>query len=484
MSTDNTKYVFDTSKINSVANRVTTNDNLEDYHTLFSYDSLQNLICNNIHSISSTNAKMSCFHSSNYTNKLTKIDKNTEQQVSSSTKKKNKDSKKTEYKRNFFKNIDNQEIVDYDFDGNTILVIQNSLRLINFLSYFKRPCEPTIYMFIESNNGLNSDTSHNSDTSYNSIVGSVVFVASCASAYPIIFAKFPIIEPCVKAVYVDSCYYFPLRSVINFIQKTDRTHARYVLALKQNSKNITNKQSVILEFKSIISNSTSTCQNVIPVQKEVALQEVFFNKINTNALFAEDTNANLNYLNMINNMEVLMLINNSDDLSTFAKSVIENSNQKLIISKKTITLTQQNSVDCNEQVIAEKDKSLIWKLFTDDSENDSESYNDQEIGFSVKQSTDESDNIVVTNSTVKTLNMIKYASLFKNYEKIINNNDNVYYALCNWRKYEKCNSYMFVKIISSETLKSQVSSSLTNVSFGDLFSNIEIIFELYLCHEM
>ena len=69
------------------------------------------------------------------------------------------------------------------------------------------------------------------------------------------------------------------------------------------------------------------------------------------------------------------------------------------------------------------------------------------------------------------------------YEKIINSNDNVYYALCDWKHYETTNSYMFVKIISSESIKQQT-TKLTNISFGDLFSNVEIIFELYLCHEM
>ena len=450
------EYTFDMSKINSVATRVSTSDNLQDYHTLFSFKSLEHLICNGTNDCSIT------FHKSNYSNKLTKIDKNIEQQQST-PKKTTKEHKKGETKRNFYKNVDNNDVVNYDFDGNTILVIQNSLRLINFLSYFKRPCEPTIYMFIETNNSL-TQTSNTVDR------GSIVFVASCASAYPIIIAKFPIMDPCIKAVYVDSCYYFPLRSVINFIQKADRTHARYVLALKQNTSNTTNKQSVVLEFKSIVSNSVSTCQNVIPVQKDVALKEVFFNKINTNALFAEDTNLNMNYMSMINNMEVLMLVNNSDDLTTNMKRVIDNSNQKLIITNNTITLTQYNSIDCNEQIIAEKDKSLIWNLQQESS--DSDDY-DQEINNSDK-------NVTVT---TKTLNMIKYASLFKNYEKIINSNDNVYYALCDWKHYETTNSYMFVKIISSESIKQQT-TKLTNISFGDLFSNVEIIFELYLCHEM
>lgn len=438
------------SKINSVATRISTTDNLQDYHTLFSFKSLEHLICNG------TNDCSISFSKSNYSNKLTKIDKNVEQQQLTS-KKTTKEHKKGETKRNFYKNVDNTDVVNYDFDGNTILVIQNSLRLINFLSYFKRPCEPTIYMFIETNNSL-TQTSNTVDR------GSIVFVASCASAYPIIIAKFPITDPCIKAVYVDSCYYFPLRSVINFIQKADRTHARYVLALKQNTNNTTNKQSVVLEFKSIVSNSVSTCQNVIPVQKDVALKEVFFNKINTNALFAEDTNLNMNYMSMINNMEVLMLVNNSDDLTTNMKRVIDNSNQKLIITNDTITLTQHNSIDCNEQIIAEREKSLIWNLQQESS--DSDDY-DQEVNT----------------TTTKTLNMIKYASLFKNYEKIINSNDNVYYALCDWKHYETTNSYMFVKIISSESIKQQT-TKLTNISFGDLFSNVEIIFELYLCHEL
>jgi hypothetical protein len=163
-------------------------------------------------------------------------------------------------------------------------------------------------------------------------------------------------------------------------------------------------------------------------------------------------------------MEVLMLVNNSDDLTTNMKRVIDNSNQKLIITNNTITLTQHNSIDCNEQIIAEKDKSLIWNLQQESS--DSDDYEQE-----------------VSTTTTKTLNMIKYASLFKNYEKIINSNDNVYYALCDWKHYETTNSYMFVKIISSESIKHQT-TKLTDISFGDLFSNVEIIFELYLCHEM
>ena len=468
---------------NKVATKILCTDKLCDYYTLFNLNSLRDSI------VSSTPVKgfnpTEIIESSNVTNIPSKIPNNGRQlkdatevkEIKPKKQKKTKTWKSTETTKStkstcdvgkkLYSNMNFEtKLSEYRFDGNTIFVIQNSHRLINFFSYFKRPCEPTIYMYIEtlshsipSKSWSTSDQSTTSKHESTLATGNVVFVATCASAFPVIIAKFPIRAPNVKAVSIGSCYEFPLKNITSYIQKTDRTNGFYVMALKQEQNN-----GIVLEYVSMINESTSKCNSVIEVNKSAALHSVFFQKINSIDLFNEDINKEIDYNQQINSMEVLMLVNGTEEITTGSKRIIENSTQHMIISNDSIKLTQKGKTDELEQILAFKKNSLIWKL---DVPKDS--------------------NI--------TMNMIKYTNLFKNYDKITQSNDSIYYAICKWREYKKTDTYMLLKIISAEAINtkptvrnmgghSQVTSKdkNTKILFGDLFNNVEIVFEMYLAH--
>lgn len=505
---------------NKVANKVVCTDKLCDYHTLFTMNALRDAITTDTNTLDQEGLLLSKLTTpqdsiiANYsTNNPSKITLNEAQRdgvigsarnkpLSSTTKttqvsktvpkaikaKVDVSSTKTRstcaINKKLYSGIDiNTKLNEYKFDGNTIFVIQNSLRLINFFSYFKKPCEPTIYMYIETSGNHNRMTQFRSEArnenedgypysvsqkSQNEAAlanGNIVFVASCASAFPAIIAKFPIRAPNIKAISTGNCYEFPLKNITSYIQKTDRTNGYYVMTLKHEDSNL------VLEYVSLISDSTSKCNTVYSVNKTAALHSVFFDKINSDDLFNEDASKDIDYNQQINSMEVLMLVNGTEEINTGTKRIIENSNQQMIISNEDIKLTQRGKVDIIEQLIAFKKNAIIWKLD-----------NEFKDKFTLTNETD--------NTQTVTLNMTKYTNLFKNYDKITQPNDSIYYALCKWRSYKNTDTYMFMKIISAgaintkSTVRNMGGLTITKddnskILFGDLFSGIELVFEMY-----
>lgn len=319
-------------------------------------------------------------------------------------------------------------VVDFKMDDNIIFIIHNSAKLNNFLSYFKRPCDPSIYMFVEGTEN-------------------VVFIASSASSYPIIIAKFPISPPNIIATQNENCYEFPLKTISSFIQKSDRANAHYSLILRQAN------DGVVLEYKSLSTNTTNKTNNIIPSNKLHTLQEIFFNKIRNNGVFEEDIGLEIDYNFQLKQMRLLMLTNvplKDQQLNTINKRIIDNSKQSLKIVNNEVILTQETAKNITTANICKKNECLIWEGL----ENNTE------------------------------YNMIKYTSLFRNYDKIIQSNDNIYYALCSWRELEKHVSLMFIKIITPIQITKEMLHKKKNVIFNDLFSNDEIIFECYLVHSI
>lgn len=311
---------------------------------------------------------------------------------------------------------------DYNDKPNVICAIQNYPKFLNFLVYIRRPCSPNVYMYIESESNI-------------------VFVVGSIGSYPILMVKFPINQPYIYAKANEMCFDFPLKTIASFIDKIDKTTFQFEMVLKHEG------DKKILEYKSINLNKIQITENLTSVNKSVMLNEMFFNKIQNNSLFENDIGLNIDYEQELNSMPVYIL-GESRTYININKKMVESTQQKLIITDDTMSIYQKINVDQAYQTLIDRYSKTSFVYWNDTFEP-------------------------------KELNMIKFNSIFKSYDKLINNNDYLYFALCGWRDYPNTKTYLLLKIITSNAVNKD-----DIMAFGDLFGDVDKIMEIYLCHTM
>jgi len=311
---------------------------------------------------------------------------------------------------------------NYANSPDVICSIQNYPKLLNFLIYIRRPSIPNVFMYFEGESNL-------------------VFVVSSITAYPIVIVKFPIVYPYIYVKTNEMCFDMPLKTLNQFIDRIDKITYQFELTLKyENDKKI-------LEYKSSNLNKIQTTENLTCVNKSAMLNEIFFNKIQNNDLFESDIGLDINYEDELNSMPIY-IIGESKMNANINKQLSESMVQKLIVTDDSVSLFQRINLNEQTQTIINRYSKTNY-VYWDSS-------------FEAKE-----------------LNMIKYNSIFKSYDKLINNNDYVYFLICGWREYLQTKTYLFIKIITNADINKE------NIgSFGDLFMGVDKIMEIYLCHTM
>lgn len=327
---------------------------------------------------------------------------------------------KTVKQRKKIKKQNETTYTNYSNSPNVICSIQNYPKLLNFLIYIRRPSIPNVFMYIEGESNL-------------------VFVVSSITAYPIVIVKFPIIYPYIYVKPNEMCFDFPLKTLNQFIDRIDKITYQFELTLKyENDKKI-------LEYKSFNLNKTQITENLTCVNKSVMLNEIFFNKIQNNDLFESDIGLDINYEDELNSMPIY-IIGESKINGNINKQLSESVIQKLIINEDSVSMFQQINLNQYFQTLINRYSKTNYVYWD-------------------------------PNFEPKELNMIKYNSIFKSYDKLINNNDYVYFLICGWREYLQTKTYLFIKIITNADINKE------NIgSFGDLFIGVDKIMEIYLCH--
>jgi hypothetical protein len=316
----------------------------------------------------------------------------------------------------------NMTFSNYNNQANIICAIQNYPKFLNFLIYIRRPCSPNVYMYVESESN-------------------VVFIVGSISGYPILVVKFPINQPYIYAKANEMCFDFPLKTISSFIDKIDKSTYQFELILKHDN------DKKVLEYKSTNLNKTQITENLTSVNKSVMLNEIFFNKIQNNALFESDIGLNIDYEQELNSMPIYILAESRSYIN-INKRMMETVQQKLIITDDSVGIFQKINVDQSYQKLIDRYSKTSYVYWNDNFES-------------------------------KELNMIKYNSIFKSYDKLINNNDYLYFLVCGWREYANTKTYLFVKVITNGTINKD-----NIMTFGDLFGDVDKIIEIYLCHTM
>lgn len=316
----------------------------------------------------------------------------------------------------------NLSFSDYNDQPNIICAIQNYPKFLNFLIYIRRPCSPNVYMYIESESN-------------------VVFVVGSINCYPLLIVKFPINQPYIYAKANEMCFDFPLKTIGSFIDKIDKSSFQFELVLKHDN------DKKIIEYKSTNLNKVQVTENLTSVNKSVMLNEMFFNKIQNNALFESDIGLNIDYEQELNSMPVYILAESRSYIN-INKRMLESIQQKLIVTDDSVSIYQKVNVDKSTQKLIDRYSKSSFVYWND--------------AFEPKE-----------------LNMIKFNSIFKSYDKLINNNDYLYFVLCGWREYANTKTYLFIKVITNGILNKD-----NIMTFGDLFGDVDKIIEIYLCHTM
>ena len=324
--------------------------------------------------------------------------------------------------RNKIKKSSELSFNNYADKPNIICSIQNYPKLLNFLIYIRRPCVPNVYMYIESESNL-------------------VFVVSSISAYPIVIVKFPIIRPYIYAKPNEMCFDFPLKTLSSFIDRIDKTTYQFELILKYED----NKK--ILEYRSSNLNKVQSTENLTTVNKSVMLNEIFFGKIENNDLFESDIGLTIDYEEELNSMPIYILGESKASIN-MNKQLTESMSQKLIITENDVSIYQRINLNESTQKILDRysrNNYVYWD----------------------------------SNFEPKELGMIRYNSIFKSYDKLVNNNDYVYFAITGWREYLQTKTYLLLKIITHADVNREHIGT-----FGNLFVGAEKIVVIYLCYTL
>ena len=333
------------------------------------------------------------------------------------------------------KNVD-KSFETFSNQNDVLLAIQNNDKFLKLISYIRKPNAPSMFMYIENETDI-------------------VFIINSATNYPITIVKFPIKAP---HFYINEsinyiCIEFPYRTINEYISKQDKTNFVYSLILKKNTN-----EKMVIEYKGNEQIVYSTA-NIFSINKQNALTEIFTGKLLSNDLFIDDVNKSINFVDDLNKMSVLLLVE-SKDLSSFIKfDKLGQARQELVITENLIKLntsllSQQNAIviaDANTMTLV-TNPILYW--------------NKEQL------------------EPMK-LNFIQYASLFKSAEKLSVNNC-VYYGICKWREYPKTKTFWFVKIIISKSIKKNmgVFDSCDEITFGSIFNNHETIIDYALCYSV
>lgn len=323
-------------------------------------------------------------------------------------------------KKNKEKKSKTSSFSNYNNSPNVICAIQNYAKFMNFIIYIRRPCIPNIFMYIESETSL-------------------VFVISSNNSYPIVMVKFPIIQPYIYAKANEMCFDFPLKTISQFIDRLDKTSFQYEMVLKYDDN------KMVLEYKSNNTHKIQTTENLTTVNKSVMLNEIFFGKIQNNDLFESDIGLSIDYEDEINSMPVY-IIGESRVGINMNKQLSESMIQKLIVTETDVSVYQKVNLNQSTQKLIDRNSKTSYVYWDDTFEP-------------------------------KELNIVKFNSIFKSYDKLINNNDYVYFLICGWREYLQTKTYLFLKVITNVNITND------NIgTFGDLFVGADKLIEFYLCH--
>lgn len=322
----------------------------------------------------------------------------------------------------------------YEDQSNVLIAIQNDPKLLNFLKYIRKPTEPSVFMYIEGEQNL-------------------VFVVNSAMAFPVVIMKFPIEYPCIYAKSNDLCFNFPLKTINEFMTKKDKSTYQYSLILKSEDAKL------MFEYRSINDNEVHTTENFTQIDKQIMLDTVFFGKIQNNPLFESDIGDKIHYVDMFDSMAVLMVAESKDFSQTDKFKYLDRAQQQLIIEENDISIDIRINKISN--VIKLVDRNNI------------------------------SNNLLYWDSKLlpMTMNMIKYDSMFKSGEKLVDKTDFVYNVICEWKQYPGCMTYMFIKIITNIRVKDILSGILNNTmgslpTFNEIFNSGPRLIEMYLAHSV
>ena len=315
---------------------------------------------------------------------------------------------------------------------NVLIAIQNNPKILKFLTLVRKPAQPTIFMYVEDETNL-------------------VFVINSSISFPIVIAKFQIDEQYIYAKNTELCFVVPIQIINKFINRKDKATNQYYMIIKNEDSKL------VLEYKSINCDEVKKTYGLTNVDKNNMLNTIFFNKIQTIDLFKEDIGVNVDYTELINSMNILLLYETkeSSQINKLAINTNLNIEQRLEITSDEVRVSvKSNSINQISCLINKFSKSKIGNELI---------YWDDKL-------------------TKMSLRFIPFGNIFRSSEKLINQNDYIYYALCEWKYYKesKCQSYVLVKIITDVNINA--SNNLQSTIYKEVFNNCQTMAELYLAY--
>lgn len=312
-------------------------------------------------------------------------------------------------------------------DDKIKLIIQHNSEFLNFLMLVKK-IKPFTTFHVENNSQL-------------------VFTLCSSEYFPIIFAKFNILSPSIQTNGIDDIWFnFPIGLVTNCIEKIDKSTSQYMLLIREIDSGLS------LEYKSVLTGKTTVIGNLVKINRDATMQQMFYNnKINIYTEFEEDINQSINYFDLINNMEILM-ISECRDFGNFervagniklylATQLLKIKGQDIILETKLNKQTQKNVLCSNESKIYFKDS------------------------FDV--------DVVMT--------VFPFTPLFKGVDKLKGKSNYSYFLLTKWKKYESgVTAFMIVKLLIDS--KIIINDNVEILTFEELIVNKMVIYELFECY--
>ena len=311
-------------------------------------------------------------------------------------------------------------MMDFNYDDNVIIAIQNDPKFINIIMNCRKQKSTLAYIFVESE--------------YNYIT----CIIKTPDSFPFMIIRLPINKKYIYAKQVSNCYEFPLVDIISKDIKFNKSSS-YSIIFKYNGKNV----QFIYDIYNASSEPNRITIDTINVGSMTIIDSIFNSMMMSSCRFSGTSMLTCGVqpsLLVFDTMNIMLLkeANSVTAINFNAKQTTASINYFKVVDDRFIYVSETNKKQ-NETFICSKDDCIVWAL------------NDDDIEF----------------------NMMSFDSLFKiNYNRSIMQNDRIYYVFASF-----LNNFMFVKVITSL----EISGTAVIDTFINTFNSSYLILESYMC---